>query len=271
MEVVEAAPETAAAPIEFPRNDLRGCHESRPLSVEFDVSSESDGSVKLSLGKTCLVALASGPSQPRYLRHEEFDKATLDIDFRYGSKSSSLDLRMQFERKVQEILTNIFLAAIDLRKYSRKLISLKLSVIREDGNLLAASIVAGTFALLESGIHLFHLPIPVTCAALVIQSHEQDPQSNSPPSTPQLLLDPNQEEESLAQSLHTFVFHVSEGTSPETAAESSLVATHSIGSFSPGVLLSTLALCKETSVQVKNSMRTSLKASRHQKSRNVDE
>jgi ribonuclease PH len=257
---------------EFPRNDLRGCHESRPLSAELDVSSESEGSVKINFGKTCLLALVSGPSQPRYLRHEEFDKATLDIDFRYGSKSSNLDLRMQFERKIQEILSNIFLSVIDLKQYPRKLILLKLSVIRDDGNLLAASIIAGTFALLESGVQLFHLPIPVTCAALAIQSQERNQEQDTHLNHPQMLLDPNQEEESVAQSLHTFVFHVREGTaesSSEATPEScSLVATHSIGSFSPGILLSTLALCKETSLHVKDSMRTSLKASRHQKSRN---
>jgi ribonuclease PH len=258
--------EVAGAVVEFPRSDLRGCQESRPLSSEFDISSESEGSVKITIGKTSLIALVSGPSQPRYLRHEEFDKATLDIDFRYGSKSSNLDLRMQFENQIQEILSNIFLSVIDLKQYPRKLILLKLSVIRDDGNLLVASIIAGTFALLESGIQLFHLPVPVTCAAIAVQSSQESEWEGVRTNPPQILLDPNHEEESLAQSLHTFVFNVTEGGSPSETS-SSLVATHSIGSFSPGVLLSTLALCQETSLHVKNSMRTSLKDSRHQRSR----
>jgi ribonuclease PH len=250
MEVVavsEAAPE-------FPRNDLRAPYEMRPISVDYDISLESEGSVKITLGKTCVIALVSGPSQPRYSRHEEFDRATVETDVRYGSKSSNIETKIQSERKISEFLSNIFTSAINLKQYPRKLILFKVSIIRDDGAVAAACVLACTFALLESGVSLSHIPIPVSAVVHELQE--------------QILLDPNAEEEISSKSSHTIVFNVCDTVS---TTDSLIIATQSIGTFTPSQLLSALALCKDSSVRVKSSLRELMRQSRHQKSRSGEE
>jgi ribonuclease PH len=256
MEVANV--ETTEVP-QFPRNDLRTPYEMRPISVDYDISLESEGSVKVTLGKTCVIALVSGPSQPRYSRHEEFDRATLEIDVRYGSKSSNIETKIQSERKISEFIFNTFTSTINLKQYPRKLILFKVSIIRDDGAVAAACVLACAFALLESGISLSHIPIPVSAAV-----HEQQDQ---------ILLDPSAEEELSSKSLHTIVFNVceTEKGDSELTTESLILATQSIGLFSPNQLLSALALCKDTSLRVKNSLRDLMRQSRHQKSRSGDE
>lgn len=249
--------------VELPRNDLRRCHEIRPITAEYGVSSESEGSVQVNIGKTSIIAMVTGPSQPRYLRHEEFDKASLEIDFRCGSRSN-MELKMQYECQMDELLSNIFGTAIDLKQYPRKLILIKLYLIKDDGNVFSASIIACILALLESGMMMYHLPIPVACG---IHQHEG-----------QVLLDPNQEEENILQSLHTFIFNIHDNLQPTTdhsetvtSVENKLIGTHSIGSFTPTTMISALLLCKEVSYDVKMTVRNLMKQSSSQRSRLLNE
>ena len=135
---------------------MRKPNELRSFNVEFGVSKESQGSVKLSQGKTCVTVSVYGPHQPKFSRHEEFDRATLEIDLKLGGGSGD---RSQIENDVANTLHSVFWPALKLTKFPRKLIILKVCVIRDDGALTSTCINACSLAVLDSGIPVQYIPV----------------------------------------------------------------------------------------------------------------
>lgn len=144
--------------MQLPRRDMRKPNELRAFDVEFDVSEECQGSVKLSQGKTCVVVSVYGPQQPKYSRHEEYDRATLEVDFRYGG-SGSADDRSQIEKKISDSIHSVFCSALKLSKFPRKLIILRVCVLRDDGALSSVCVNACSLAIAISGMPMAYIPV----------------------------------------------------------------------------------------------------------------
>lgn len=143
-----------------PRNDLRDLLSLRNISIEYNYSLESEGSIKLSLGLTTIICSLYGPNQPKYNKYEEYDRTTIEIKYKHNI-TLNIDLKILLERKYEEYLVDLFNSVINIKQYPKKLISLKLSVIRDNGSLLTASILACTLALIEGGINMFYVPVSI--------------------------------------------------------------------------------------------------------------
>ena len=141
-----------------PRTDLRQYEELRPMKVEFDIASEATSSVIVSQGKTKVSVSVYGPAQPRYMRQEEYDKCTLDIEYRanYNTSTSSRNL---IENDGKVMVKKILEPALLLDQFPRMMISMKVNILQDDGSLNAVVLNACTLALCKSGIPMAYIPV----------------------------------------------------------------------------------------------------------------
>lgn len=141
-----------------PRLDLRHNAEKRPFTVEFGIAPEANGSVKVTQGKSSVFVSVYGPAQPRYSRHEEFNKCSVDIEYKAGFSGSTSN-RNQIENDGAMFLRQIVEPALMLEQFPRMLISIKVSVLNDDGSLFALSLNACTLALAISGLPMLYMPV----------------------------------------------------------------------------------------------------------------
>ena len=141
-----------------PRTDLRQYEELRPLTVEFDVAPEATSSVIVSCGQTKVAVSVYGPSQPRYLRHEEYDKCTLEVEFRANYNASTAN-RNLIENDGMVMVKTILEPALLLEQFPRMMILIKINILQDDGALNAVVLNACTLALCKSGIPMSFMPV----------------------------------------------------------------------------------------------------------------
>lgn len=137
------------------RSDLRAYSHMRPPRREVQVVSSAEGSCKFYQGNTCVVVTVHGP-ESKASRHERHDRAELLVNYNLGQ-----------DRSVDEKAAAIFVydslaSSIELKEYARKLITLNITVICDDGSTLSCAINAATLALLHSGISMKRVPLSVT-------------------------------------------------------------------------------------------------------------
>ena len=68
------------------RSDLRKYNQLRGLSCELGIIEEAAGSAKLSFGSTICIASIYNPSTPKYMRHEDYETGTLEVDVSYAGE-----------------------------------------------------------------------------------------------------------------------------------------------------------------------------------------
>ena len=231
----------------------------RTAAAQVGTIKEATGSARFESGQTIVLASVYGPSQPRYSRHEEYDRATLDVTFNLaampnvtnagwggleedGADDDSGDLGVgvgnaagivgsmvasttsaelvRREREGVRILTQALLPCIDVKACPRTLIVIKVCVLRNDGAAMSAAINACSLALLNAGIPLLYFPMALTYSVL-------------DPGTGAGVLDPTAEHEARAAS--TFVFTLRHmHTAPGAASDQhglSVVQVHATGVF----------------------------------------
>lgn len=234
-----------------------------PRTVAAQVGSirEAAGSARWESGQTIVLASVYGPSQPRYSRHEEYDRATLDVTFNlaampnvsnagWGSleddgaddgggvlgvgvggagivgtmvaSTTSAEL-VRREREGVHILMQALLPCIDVKACPRTLIVINVCVLRNDGAAMSAAINACSLALLNAGIPLLYFPMALTYSVLDA-------------GTGAGVLDPTAEHEARAAS--TFVFtlrhtHIVPAAAPDQHGLS-VTQMHATGVFTVG-------------------------------------
>jgi len=136
------------------------------------IISEADGSCKFGNGETSVVASVYGPQTPRFMRHEEYDTATLEVEYRLvggikstSSSSGGITFDHQ-EREGAKYLKQALLGAIDRRSFPRMLILIRVSVLLDDGGSLATALNACSLAIVDAGIPMHYVPCAVTIAIL---------------------------------------------------------------------------------------------------------
>lgn len=143
-----------------PRTDLRQYEELRPLLVEFEIAPEATSSVIVSCGQTKVSVSVYGPSQPRYIRHEEYDKCTLDIEYRANYNTSTTN-RTLIENDGMVMVKKILEPALLLGQFPRMMILMKINILQDDGSLNAVVLNACTLALCKSGIPMSYIPVSI--------------------------------------------------------------------------------------------------------------
>ncbi len=168
------------------RKDLRADDQSRHVNISLGGVVEADGAAKIVIGETCVLATVCGPAQPRYSRHEDAEKAKIEVEVNmacdHGLNSNDLI--------IAEYIKNVISACVTLEDFPRLLFVFKVLVIRNDGSLLSASLNACTLALLDAGIPMNFF---ITCVEIAHAGH-------------QLLYDPTQSEEHQSDAVVSVAF-----------------------------------------------------------------
>lgn len=193
------------------RKDLRGAHDLRPFAVELGLVAEADGSAAVSFGNTKVVASVVGPAQPKYARHEVYDRASIEFDIQIPSKtvvegSDVLQQKKRFERFLQDAVEG----SIDVGQFPRTLILFNVLIVNNDGSILEAMVNACVLAILDAGIPMLFVPSAVAISTFNAPSNQE----------PSLLLDPTSTEETESGANCTIVLQLSLNSSNDASAVS---------------------------------------------------
>jgi ribonuclease PH len=185
------------------RPDFRNEKQLRPLACSLGDITEAQGSCHFSQGNTEVVAAVYGPGPPKYNRHEQFDTATLEVDFNMSgpakmnaSSSGGNPSLVRLERSSAKFLRQSLAGAVRLEEYPRTLIVIKVTVIRDDGAMLSIAMNAASLALMDAGLSMNRIPVSVT---LFYPRNEEHPSDSLVCS-----MDPVVTEETQAEAVITF-------------------------------------------------------------------
>ena len=259
------------------RYDLREANQIRPLGCELGVVSEAAGSARFSTGSTSVLARVYGPSTPKYLRHENFEKASIEIELSLPSPNNILSGSSSFlsaatskkEKVMIQFLMSILELAIQTDLFPRLLILFQIDVIHDDGSLLTTTLNACVLAALDSGIPMRMTPVGVTLGLLkptAALAYHNDGKSVSGAST--LCMDPCYEEEQGARSDAHFILTFTSSSDTVTMTDNRIddkSSSHSIrhtvlrsqctGLFQPVQLLEAVRLGAGAAGSVKSFFR----------------
>lgn len=152
------------------RENNRVPNQLRPTEALVGVVCEANGSAQYSQGNTAVVSSIYGPSKPRYSRHEDCAKLTLEVDLvttNYGkvdaifinsdrgekvSMAATMTNKKRYEKYIENILKEILLNCLSLANHPGMLMLFKVMVLRDDGSLLACAVNSCYLALLNTGL-----------------------------------------------------------------------------------------------------------------------
>lgn len=221
------------------REDFRKDHQPRSISVESNVCTEANGSVRYKLqssdgsdnAQTEVLVAVQGPGQPRTSKNEDIKHVTIAVNFRFCESSGDNDRR---EKELGRQLRKVCESCIQTEQYARLALIVSVSVLHNGGSVGSAAIMGTVLALREAGIQLRWEAVAAT---VVITKAEENAQER-------MLLDPLREEEESAAAVveAAFVFDRETGDSKVN----SLIV---LGNISQHTLDDALALirdhCKE--------------------------
>ena len=102
------------------RFDCRNENQLRPLTYELGLITEACGSCKLNSGHSSAISRIYGPSQPRFGRHENIEKGTIEVEISLPG----------YTHEIQDITTtsSSSVAAMDLNKEKSMIDYIKSSI-----------------------------------------------------------------------------------------------------------------------------------------------
>jgi len=156
------------------RADGRDNGSLRPLHVECGVLQRPDGSCRLRLGDSEVLAAAYGPIAEPQSRLElpdrarvqvhvhwqppaDVDTATMSLGSREGEQQS---LR---HPEAEALLEGALETAILVRRFPRKLVKISAQVISDDGSMIACALLACAAAIVDAGIEMSQMPSAACC------------------------------------------------------------------------------------------------------------
>ncbi|XP_003747314.1 exosome complex component MTR3 [Galendromus occidentalis] len=149
------------------RKDGRRDEELRPRIFESGLVSDASGSGYVEQGSTKVVAAVFGPRE--VTRRKEFSlKAQLRCVFTFepfatpGGRQENISL---LEQRYSSWLEESLKPVVQLRRYPKASIDIRVTCLENDGGVLAAALTACGIALATSGIETFDLVIGVNLRA----------------------------------------------------------------------------------------------------------
>jgi ribonuclease PH len=242
------------------RKDLRGANDLRPFTVELGLVSEANGSAAVSTGGTKVIASVVGPTQPKYSRHELYDKAAIEVDVQIPAKTvvNGCDI-MQQKKKLQSLLLNAVEGCIDTKQFPRMLILFNVLVVSNDGGMIATAANSCILALLDAGIPMLHVPTAISMA-LTSPGSAPSPQ-------PSIMQDPTLEEESDSSAIYTVVMRPlhpiradEAAASTATVSDTCVVTMDMVGLMSVADLKEVHVAAVQTTQYLRATMRKFLEA-----------
>jgi len=141
------------------RTDMRGLFEHRPIQIQFGVSNKAEGSVRVKIGKTEVVAGIKMATSEPYTDHENEGTMVTSMEllplsspnFEYGQPTiEAVEIARIVDRGIRES------GFIDFKKLCIKegekvwSVFIDLATINDDGSLIDASALAAILALLTA-------------------------------------------------------------------------------------------------------------------------
>ena len=167
-----------------------------------------------------------GPAQSKLPRLEAFEGLSIEVDFSFVGDRAVVKL----ERNYRSFVKTVLKSCVDVKKYPRLLLLVKLDVICSQGGVLASAINAAILALMDAGVSMLNVPVATSIAAIHLQNlrfpsggndtginnlessnnnsnsnSSNNNRSGSSSSTPDIYVDPILEEEQVAAILGTVV------------------------------------------------------------------
>jgi hypothetical protein len=139
-------------------------------------------------GQTSVLAAVYGPAQPKVMRMEKIDRASVDVTFKPLN-----GVIVAEDKEREQMLRQIFESMILLSMHPRTVVSIVVQVLGDDGSLLSCATNAVCLALMDAGVPMKGLAMSVTCAQL---------------DTGEQLLDPTSAEEERAKAVTVLVHEV---------------------------------------------------------------
>jgi ribonuclease PH len=219
------------------RLDGRVENQTRALHAEIGVIKEAVGSSRLRQGSCEVLSIVYGPSQPKFAGKFEFwDRAALEVD--YEELGSKLSIR---ERKdVKFFLQETISTCIDLAKYPRMLILVRVVVVQNDGSVLSCAFNSAIIALMDSGVSMKSTPFSSSFCYNFRTSI--------------LHIDPTQREESPKDGNSKLIIIASEVSEIDGKIQGKILSTRITGRISDFALSSALLSSMAAALQIKASI-----------------
>lgn len=153
------------------RLDGRRFNECRRVRHEFAVDAAADGSCRLEMGNTVVQAVVYGPYERRTAIEEGASEAC-ECEATYGASAFSTDgarAARRVDRRAQAhaaVLTKIVGEVVMVDLMPRCALSVRVTVLCDDGGARAASVNAAVLALADAGVPLRDTASAVTCGYL---------------------------------------------------------------------------------------------------------
>lgn len=225
----------------LPRKDLRKNQHTREISADLGVIGEADGSAHFYQGKTSVLASVIGPTQPKYSRHELFDKATVDIDVKLSAQNKENNETIVQERRYNKFLRSALENCLDLINFPRLLILFNVLIINDDGASLSTAFNACILAVLDAGIPMKYVPNAISVTLVENLSGSLEVQ-----------LDPTKAEEDTNTAAFTFIINPKTNVTNPSAA---IISSECVGQFNTD----DLELAVNCSVQTSHALFDTMK------------
>lgn len=143
------------------RHDGRKPEQSRPVFLKVGVVSQAKGSAYIEMDKTKVLCAVYGPRE--VTRREEFSmRGQLNCEFKYATFSNRLRRQHQQdneEKDLSAMLEEALEPAVCLEKFPKARMDVFVTVLEDDGSVLAAAMTVASVALADAGVEMYDLVV----------------------------------------------------------------------------------------------------------------
>eukprot|EP01029_Cantina_marsupialis_P015545 TRINITY_DN3408_c0_g1_i1.p1 TRINITY_DN3408_c0_g1~~TRINITY_DN3408_c0_g1_i1.p1 ORF type:complete len:222 (+),score=52.10 TRINITY_DN3408_c0_g1_i1:61-726(+) len=139
------------------REDGRVSSELRSSNCTLGLLENADGSASFSFDKTQVLVGVWGPAEPKLSKHAK-DELNVSVSFSDATSRPSAE-HMEYEKIIADTLSEM----VEVNHFPRKLLSIVVQVLHDDGSVLAASINACCLALMDAGMSMLSMFSASSC------------------------------------------------------------------------------------------------------------
>lgn len=149
------------------RCDGRALDSHRKIFLSTGVISKAKGSAYIEQGRTKVIVGVFGPKEVQ--KRSEFSvSGSLSTEFKFAPFSCETRRGVNKEDREEEelgmVISEALSSTVCLNKYPKSVIEVGVTVIEDDGGVVAAALTAAGLALAEAGIHMYDLVVGVKVA-----------------------------------------------------------------------------------------------------------
>lgn len=140
----------------------RGAEELRKIFLSTGVMSQAQGSAYIEQGRTKVMVGVWGPREVQ--RRSDFSMTgSLTAEFKFApfSRRSERGAAGGEEEELGQVVSEALASTVCLDKYPKSVLEVGVTVLEDDGSVLAAALTAAGLALASAGVHMSDLVVGV--------------------------------------------------------------------------------------------------------------